>query len=301
MRQYRSFFWPGLLILIGVLALLANTNVISVERLDRLTDLWPVILVVIGLLLIVRRTPMPAATEAIAAGVILLLAVAGAVAYVAIEPAIPSGTQTLDAAQDSQGISRASVQIDAGGATVHVTGSTSLGSQLFRAHIVYSGSTPQVSFDRSAGHLEISQGSGALRLFTSQRFQLDLLVNSAAKWDVVIHAGGSDNTLNLANTKVGAIELDTGSSSDDITLGPPTGTVPIKINGGSLSVHIHRPAGSAAFVRAQGGSLSLDFDGRQTHAVGSIEAGSENQEDLYRVEINGGNCDVTMDTASPSG
>ena len=92
MRQYRSFFWPGLLILIGVLALLANTNVISVERLDRLTDLWPVILVVIGLLLIVRRTPMPAATEAIAAGVILLLAVAGAVAYVAIEPAIPSGT-----------------------------------------------------------------------------------------------------------------------------------------------------------------------------------------------------------------
>ena len=74
MRQYRSFFWPGLLILIGVLALLANTNVISVERLDRLTDLWPVILVVIGLLLIVRRTPMPAATEAIAAGVILLLA-----------------------------------------------------------------------------------------------------------------------------------------------------------------------------------------------------------------------------------
>src|SRR2546430_8803545 len=277
MRQYRSFFWPGLLILIGVLALLANTNVISVERLDRLTDLWPVILVVIGLLLIVRRTPMPAATEAIAAGVIVLLAVAGAVAYVAIEPAIPTGTQTLDAAQDSQGISRASVQIDAGGATVHVTGSTSLGNQLFRAHIVYSGSTPQVSFDRSAGHLEISQGSGALRLFTSQRFQLDLLVNSAAKWDVVIHAGGSDNTLNLANTKVGAIELDTGSSSDDITLGPPTGTVPIKINGGFPSLHIHRPAGSAALLRAPGGCHRPALARRRTHAPRTLLGGGWEQ------------------------
>lgn len=300
MRQYRSFFWPGLLILVGILALLANINVISVERLDRLTDLWPVILVVIGLLLIVRRTPMPPATEAIAAALILLVAVAGAVTYVALGPAVPGGTQTLDVAQDSQDISRASVQIDVGGATVHVTGSTSLGSQLFHAHIVYSGPTPQVSFDRSAGHLEISQGNGGLRLFTPQRFQLDLIINSGTKWGIVIHSGGSDNTLNLASTKVSAIELDTGGSSDDITLGPPTGTVPITINGGSLTVHVHRPAGSAAFVRVQGGSVSLDFDGRRSHAVGSVEAGSENQDDLYRVQINGGNCDVTMDTGSAS-
>src|SRR2546430_16169027 len=102
MRQYRSFFWPGLLILIGVLALLANTNVISVERLDRLTDLWPVILVVIGLLLIVRRTPMPAATEAIAAGAILLLAVAGAGPQVAVAPALSPRHPNLVPAPEPQ-------------------------------------------------------------------------------------------------------------------------------------------------------------------------------------------------------
>src|SRR2546429_5527796 len=116
MRQYRSFFWPGLLILVGVLALLANTNVISVERLDRLTDLWPVILVVIGLLLIVRRTPMPAATEAIAAARIPLPAVAGADAHDANQPALPSGIHTLHPPPGPPGSSPAPAPDDAAGA-----------------------------------------------------------------------------------------------------------------------------------------------------------------------------------------
>jgi len=54
--HYRSFLWPALLILIGVIALLANTGQIPAERLYNLVILWPLILVVIGLELIVRRS-----------------------------------------------------------------------------------------------------------------------------------------------------------------------------------------------------------------------------------------------------
>ena len=51
----RSYFWPAILILTGVLALVAETGAISGERLLRLADLWPVILIVIGLELVNRR------------------------------------------------------------------------------------------------------------------------------------------------------------------------------------------------------------------------------------------------------
>ena len=42
--HYRSFLWPALLILIGVIALLANTGQIPAERLYNLVILWPLIL-----------------------------------------------------------------------------------------------------------------------------------------------------------------------------------------------------------------------------------------------------------------
>jgi cell wall-active antibiotic response 4TMS protein YvqF len=301
MRQYRSFFWPGILILIGVLALLANLNILSPERLNRLADLWPVIVIVLGLLLLVRRAPIPAATEAIAVTAVLLVAAVGTVAYVALGPTTPGGTHVLDAHQAAPGNGQASVEIDVGGATIKVTGSDSLGSDIYKAHIIYSGPVPTVDFDQSANHLQISQNGGTFFFFTSQRFQVDLQLNTNTTWDIVIHSGGSTNTLDLANTKLSSLELNTGGSTEDITLGPPSGAVPININGGALNVRLHRPADAAAFVRVEGGSVNLNFDGKSSHAFGSVEAGSQDAADRYDVQVNGGACNVTMDTATPSG
>ncbi len=54
-RRYRSYFWPAVLILVGIFALMVNSGVISTERLNLLADLWPVVLIVIGLELLARR------------------------------------------------------------------------------------------------------------------------------------------------------------------------------------------------------------------------------------------------------
>jgi hypothetical protein len=53
--RYRSFFWPAVLILAGIVALLVNIGAFPVERLILLVNLWPLILIVIGLELIARR------------------------------------------------------------------------------------------------------------------------------------------------------------------------------------------------------------------------------------------------------
>src|SRR5260370_39087310 len=159
-RRYRSLFWPAILILVGVFALLVNAGFVPVERLDRLADLWPLILVVIGLELVVRRS-VPGAAAEIAAVLIVLVAIGGAAAYVALGPSVPTGIQTLDAAGKVGSLNHGSVEVDAGGATLTMKGSSSLGAHLFRAHIEYSGRKPDVSLDASSGDVHISRGSTA--------------------------------------------------------------------------------------------------------------------------------------------
>src|SRR5438046_6757235 len=94
--RYRTFFWPAILILGGIVALLVNTGQIPVDRLYQLVNLWPVVLVVIGLELIIRRT-VHGLAAAVAAAPFVLIAVVGAAAYVTFGPD-PSAPPTLDAA-----------------------------------------------------------------------------------------------------------------------------------------------------------------------------------------------------------
>ena len=90
--RYRSFFWPAVLILAGIVALLVNLGALPVERLILLVSLWPLILIVIGLEIIVRRGFHGTAAD-VAAALVVILAVAGAAAYVAINPS-PAASNT---------------------------------------------------------------------------------------------------------------------------------------------------------------------------------------------------------------
>jgi Domain of unknown function (DUF5668) len=298
MRHYRSFFWPAVLILIGVFALLVNAGVVSTDRLSLLGDLWPLILIVIGLELIVRRGVQGSAGD-VAAVLIVLLAAGGAIAYVALAPN-PGTTHTLDSSAAVGNLDHASLEIDAGSANITVGGTKAvvLGSDLYHAHITYSGPKPDVSFDRSNGRLQISQSNSGLA-FRSSRFTLDLQISSNVQWKITSNGGASTETFGLGNVPVGSLDINTGASREDITLGPPTGIVPITINGGALTVHLYRPPGSGAAVAVSGGAVSLDFDGRQHHAIGNVQDSTGSGADMYRVEVNGGVCTVTMDTHPP--
>ena len=299
--NYRGLFWPGVLILIGVLALLVNTNVIPSDRLYRLGDLWPLLLIVLGLELLIRRAAMPAPAATAAAAVIVVLAVVGAAVYVAAGP--PLGSGTLDSSQPVGALNSASLQVNVGGASIKVSGNSSLGDDLYHAHIGYSGRAPSVELDRSSGQLRISQNGGGF-LFPSQHFTLDLQINPKVPWGINVNAGGTNETLDLAAVNVTQIDLNTGGSSEDITLGEPHGTVSIQINGGGLTVHLHRPPDAGAAVHVSGGAVSLTFDGRHRGGIGSVDDSSGGTTGTYQVQVSGGGCNVTMDTnssASPSG
>ncbi|HYR47345.1 MAG TPA: DUF5668 domain-containing protein [Candidatus Polarisedimenticolia bacterium] len=296
--RYRGLIWPAVLILIGAVALLVNTNLIAADRLYRLGDLWPLLLVVIGLVLLVTRMPISPNASAIAAALILLVAIGGSIAYVAVGPSVPTGTQTMDTTAPGGKLDHGTVDITVGGATLKITG-TDLGSDLFRSHIEYQGPPPDVSVGRSTGHIEISQNSG-FHIFGPQRFTLDLKLSSTVQWRIAVHSGAANDTYDFTKLQLTSLEDDTGASREDISLGTPKGNVPISVNGGALTVHVHRPTNTAARVNVSGGAVSLDFDGQQHHAVGSISAGIE-ATDMFSISVSGGACTVTVDQNSQTG
>ena len=296
-RHYRGVFWPAVLILVGVVALMANAGLISAERLALLTDLWPLILIVIGLEIIARRALQGVAGD-VAAVLIVLIAAGGAIAYAALAPN-PGAIHTLDPSAPLGSLSHAAVEVDVGAANITVSGNSSLEGKLYQAHIQYSGSKPDITLDRSNGTLSISQGNSRFGL-QARHFTLDLQLNPSIPWTITSNGGASTETYSLAGVHVSSMDINTGASREEITLGPPSGAVPITINGGALTVHIHRPAGVGASVRVSGGAVSLDFDGHQQHAIGTLNQGVSNGPDVYRIEVNGGACTVTMDTGPNS-
>jgi hypothetical protein len=297
--RYAGFFWPALLILIGVFALLINSGVISVDRLYRLVDLWPLILVVIGLELIARRA-FQGATAQLAAALIVIIAAAGAVAYVAIGPALPGGTQTLDRSDMVGEVTQVTLHLDSGAATTTVTGNGSLGNDLYRAHITYSGSTPEVTLASSngTGDLTISQ-SNSFGFFQSRRFTLDIQLNPQVQWSFDFNSAASTDTFKLANIHVGSMQLNTAASHEEITLGKPTGPVSIGIDGAALTVHIHRPSGTATAVQVNGAAVNLTADGHHIGGLGSASWQSDGFDaatDSYNIQVNGAASTVTVDT-----
>ena len=291
--RYRGLLWPGLLILVGGIALLVNTNVISTDRLYRLGDLWPVLLIVIGLEMFVLRSPMPGNASAIAGALIVLVALGGAFAYMAAGPALPSGIQTMDRSAPAGKLDHGSVSIAVGGATLHIRGAD-LEGDLFRAHINYSGPAPGVSVNRSDGHIDISQ-SGGFHLFGPQRFAMDLQLSTSVRWSLDVRSGGTNDTYDFTKLRLVSLVDATGGSLEDISLGAPKGNVPITINGGGLTVHLHRPPDTAAQVTVSGGAVTLDYDGHQQRGVGSLSDGMRSDTDMFSIRISAGACTVTMD------
>ena len=297
--RYRSFFWPAVLILAGVVALLVNVGAISVDRLILLVNLWPLILIVVGLEIIVRRGFHGTSAD-VAAALVVILAVAGAAAYVAINPS-PSATGRMDVSAPVGELHRASLEVDVGSATIDVSGGSDLGSLLYRAHIEYPGPKPDVTFDGSTGALRISQNTNFPFGFGNGRFGLRIQLNEAVPWKIDENTGASKDTINLPHVAVSGISVNTGASSEEMTLGPPTGVVRVEVNGGALTVHIHRPSGTEASVEVSGGADSLDADGHSEHGIGDLmyeSSGFSAASNAYRVTVNGGACTVTLDTTS---
>jgi Domain of unknown function (DUF5668)/N-terminal domain of toast_rack, DUF2154 len=297
MGRYRGLILPGLLILVGAVALAANLSLLQWDSLYRLLDLWPVVLVLIGAELVLRGLTSQRAASAIGLVLILLTAV-GAIAYVAVAPPIPSGGQVLDSSEPVSELTTAALDLSFGAADVNIHGE-SLGDTLYRSHIEYGGRKPDVSIDRSSGTLTISDNSQGFRLFFGppSRRRVDLALNSSVPWSINVSGGASHITLALGTVPVKDVSLSGGANNMTLTLGPPSGTVAVDVSGGASSVTIHRPAGVATSVNASGGANSVRLDDRHLAGFGDSSAqtpGYDTATERYAIDVSGGASNVSV-------
>jgi hypothetical protein len=300
-RHYRSFFWPVVLIVIGAIALLVDLNLISADRLYRLADLWPLILIVIGLELIARRMLQGVAID-IAAVLILLIAGAGSIAYVTAGPAIPGGTHTLTTSDPIGSLTAAALNVQVGAADLTVVGDNALGADLYRAGITYSGAKPDITLDKVTGELRISK-PGEFGILGTRHLSIDLHINPSVSWSFSVSSGAINGTFKVTNVRFTSFNANSGAARLDLTVGPPKGMVPISVNGGAPTVHVHRPTSTEVSVQVSGGAVSLTVDGQHEVAIGNTKLQSDGfagATDAYTIEVNGGACNVTVDTNAPA-
>ena len=256
-----SLFWGGVLVIIGVLFLLANMGVL--EGVDW-NYIWPVFLIALGLWLVVARIG-------------------------------PGGaTAEVDSAEPREVLTKARLEIAVGSGRVEVR-SAALGDQLFKTHIEHAGTAPEVKLDRATGTVRVSQ---RLDWFAGgRRVRIEAQVTDAIPWEVGCSTGAIRGTFDFSTTELTAFECRTGASQIELNLATPKGNVPIRIEGGALTVNIVRPTGAAIRVVASGGAVQIRADGVRLDGIGTRDWHSQEFDAAvngYDVTVQGGALSVNV-------
>lgn len=256
-----GIWWGAALVVVGLLFLLANLGILN--NLDW-SVVWPVLLIAFGVWLLLAR----------------------------VGPG--SSSADVDGAEPREGLEKAKLEIAVGAARLDVR-SAALDDQLYRVHIEHAGTPPEVKLDRATGTLRISQRVDFF--MGARRLHIDARLTDAIPWDVTCNTGAIRGDFDLSSTSVGEFVCRTGASRIDIALGRPKGTVPVRVEGGALTVNFVRPAGVAVRVQASGGAVQLHTDGSRQDGLGSRSWRSDGFDaatDRYDVVVSGGALNVDV-------
>jgi hypothetical protein len=124
-------------------------------------------------------------------------------------------------------------------------------------------------------------------------------LNATIPWQIALRGGLSKFTGDLAGLSLSGLTVDGGASEVSLTLGRPSGTVAIRINGGASNLSIRRPAGTPARLRVEGGAARLVFDTTQIGATGGPSRwespGFAEATDRYEIVVAGGASRLTVE------
>jgi hypothetical protein len=275
--QYRSLFWPILLIGVGAFWLLANLDILPDVNFGFLLRLWPIALIAVGLdILFARRSPLLGA-------LIGLAAVAAVIALVFFAPDLGIETsgdlKTLEFSEPLGSANEARVTLDLERYPTTV-GSEVGSSSLFEAELdTYS----DVRFDARGE----SSKTISIDPVTDVGFDFNWFdeIGRDARWtinlspevpmDLSIDVGSGSAKLNLDDLDLTDLEIDGGSGSTDVTIPASSSAYDVNINGGSGSfdVEVERGAEIDGTFDVGSGSwdvvIDSDVDGKLVFDGGS--------------------------------
>jgi DNA-binding MarR family transcriptional regulator len=190
------------------------------------------------------------------------------------------------------GLERARLLFRSGANELLLRGSQDLGEDLYRAR--FEGPVPQV---RLRDGVVTVQYKGRFHWDWRDR-RSDVSLNAGLPWDVEVVGGANKLQGKLSHLDLRSFAVTGGLHQARLTLGRPTGSVPLKLTGGANDIRIERPTGTAVRLHVTGGAAGVTFD---QQVLGSTaghtvleSSGASQARDVFEVEITGGMNKVTI-------
>lgn len=224
-----GLFWGVILLLVGLLLLLSNLGLVSVNV---WSAVWAVVLIILGV--------------GILWGIVF-----GSGAAEDAEVAIPL-----------EGAGSARVRVKHGGGRLRVSGGAAPDALLegtFSSGLDYRAR-------RKGNELNVEMSPRDIFYFFTpwnwgrEGLGWSFRLNREIPLSLAFETGASETRLDLSDLRVTDLRLETGASSVNVTLPARAGHTRVRVEAGAASVSLHVPPDVAARVRFEGALASVDVD-----------------------------------------
>jgi hypothetical protein len=232
-RQYRSVFWPILLIGVGLLWLMNNLNLLPGWSWSTLWQLWPIFLIAIGLdLLIARRSAIIGAIVALATiGLVIVIILAGTTFGLSSDPEVI--TEQFSEELGNANSARIDLEFSVGPTYIEALNRS---DDLIEAEITHLG---EVEFSSSGTSrktiqletIERSIQVGRLDLFDDRKLSWEIGITPEIPVELNIHGGVGESDLDLSELNLTSLDLDVGVGQIKIFLPGTSDGYDAKITG----------------------------------------------------------------------
>jgi DNA-binding MarR family transcriptional regulator len=202
----------------------------------------------------------------------------------------PEAAGTSQHAAPIGGLRRARLSLKSGSHELLLRGSTDI-EDLYRAK--FDGPVPQVRL--RDGTVSIQYKGRWLWDWHERR--ADVSLNPVVPWDIEIIGGAGKLQGKLSLLDLRSLEVTGGVDQVRLTLGQPSGDIPIRLTGGGSQLRFERPVGVPVRLKLAGGAARIDFDERRLGGTGGAvleSAGAAEAADRYQIEITGGASRITV-------
>ncbi len=190
------------------------------------------------------------------------------------------------------------IKLEHGAGSIQLAGAE-LPSVLLKGNFV-GGVHSHVSSSDGKKHVKLQSSIEFLnflpRFRKDQHLRWDLSINRTVPAKIKMETGASDNYLDLRDSQLKELHLETGASTTEIYLPEKAGRTKIHIESGASTIKIHVPEGVAAKIKI-GGLIGKTIDTKRFKKEGEVyrSDGFAEAENCAEIEIESGVGSITID------
>lgn len=250
-------FWGLLLVLIGVLIILNNFQIVSVNW-GNLWRLWPMIIIVAGLSMLSLKGWLWR--------VVTTIAIIGSMAVIVWAAVFQQGNfqgivdiQKTVTQKISSDIQRAEISLKAGAGSINIDSSNQ--TEIVNAEL--NSNLTKLEQTNSAVNgtqkINLSMKSVNYSWATNIKNDWNIYLTRDLPLSLSVDAGASSTKIDLSKAKLDNLDVNAGASNLDIKLGDRRDSVSLDIDAGASSIKLSLPKNSGVYMKVDGGLNSKNM------------------------------------------